>query len=162
QFNRPTEHLERTARSHGHVISTRIGGSAAGGGRILAGGARPLRPGRRRRPRARRHPHRRRPSGARAPPTHAAPRLTRRSLRTRVSATEQLTDATLTQSRAKKTNSTVLRIKALSPSRVVEVYSAGIKLALVARGEADLYVNTYRAFHDWDICAGHILVEEAG
>ena len=32
----------------------------------------------------------------------------------------------------------------------------------MARGEADLYVNTYAAFHDWDICAGHILVEEAG
>ena len=23
-------------------------------------------------------------------------------------------------------------------------------------------VNTYEAFHDWDICAGHILVTEAG
>ncbi|HMC63342.1 MAG TPA: inositol monophosphatase family protein, partial [Gemmataceae bacterium] len=41
-------------------------------------------------------------------------------------------------------------------------YSAGIKLALVARGEVDLYVNTYSAFHDWDACAGHILVTEAG
>ncbi len=25
-----------------------------------------------------------------------------------------------------------------------------------------MYVNTYPAFHDWDICAGQILVEEAG
>ena len=32
----------------------------------------------------------------------------------------------------------------------------------MARGEADIYVNTYAAFHDWDICAGHVLVEEAG
>jgi 3'(2'), 5'-bisphosphate nucleotidase len=45
---------------------------------------------------------------------------------------------------------------------VVETYSAGVKLARVARGEADLYVNTYAAFHDWDICAGDILVTEAG
>jgi 3'-phosphoadenosine 5'-phosphosulfate (PAPS) 3'-phosphatase len=45
---------------------------------------------------------------------------------------------------------------------VIETHSAGIKLALVARGVADLYVNHYAAFHDWDICAGHILVEEAG
>jgi 3'(2'), 5'-bisphosphate nucleotidase len=45
---------------------------------------------------------------------------------------------------------------------VIESYSAGVKLALVARGEADLYLNTYDNFHDWDICAGHILVEEAG
>src|SRR5207245_8201337 len=53
-------------------------------------------------------------------------------------------------------------VQALRPARVVETYSAGIKLARVARGEADVYVNTYDAFHDWDICAGHILVAEAG
>jgi 3'(2'), 5'-bisphosphate nucleotidase len=45
---------------------------------------------------------------------------------------------------------------------VIETYSAGIKLALVARGEADLYVNSYDAFHDWDVAAGHLLVTEAG
>jgi 3'-phosphoadenosine 5'-phosphosulfate (PAPS) 3'-phosphatase len=49
----------------------------------------------------------------------------------------------------------------LGPARVTETYSAGIKLALVARGEADLYANSYDAFHDWDICAGHLLVDEA-
>jgi 3'(2'), 5'-bisphosphate nucleotidase len=53
-------------------------------------------------------------------------------------------------------------VEALGPANVVETYSAGIKLALVARGEADIYLNTYDAFHDWDICAGHILVAEAG
>ena len=52
--------------------------------------------------------------------------------------------------------------RSLRPARVLESHSAGIKLALVARGEADLYLNTYDAFHDWDICAGHILVTEAG
>lgn len=40
-------------------------------------------------------------------------------------------------------------------------YSSGLKLALVARGEADLYWRKH-AFHSWDLCAGHILVEEAG
>jgi 3'(2'), 5'-bisphosphate nucleotidase len=45
---------------------------------------------------------------------------------------------------------------------VLETYSAGIKLAMVARGDADLYVNDYPNFHDWDVCAGHVLVEEAG
>src|SRR5207253_4089059 len=53
-------------------------------------------------------------------------------------------------------------VQALNPARIVESYSAGIKLALVARGEADIYLNTYDAFHDWDICAGHVLVTEAG
>ena len=42
------------------------------------------------------------------------------------------------------------------------MYSAGVKMAVVARGEADVYVNTYSNFSDWDICAGHILVTEAG
>jgi 3'(2'), 5'-bisphosphate nucleotidase len=53
-------------------------------------------------------------------------------------------------------------VAALKPARVIETYSAGVKLARVARGEADVYVNTYSEFHDWDIAAGHLLVEEAG
>ncbi len=53
-------------------------------------------------------------------------------------------------------------VAAVKPGRVVETYSAGIKLAMVARGEADLYLNDHDGFHDWDICAGHILVTEAG
>lgn len=80
----------------------------------------------------------------------------------RVSAVDTLAHATLTQSRSKKTTSSDKLVQALRPARVLETYSAGIKLALVARSEADLYLNTYRLFHDWDICAGHILVEEAG
>lgn len=52
--------------------------------------------------------------------------------------------------------------QALAPARVIATHSAGIKLALVARGEADVYVNDHPNFHDWDVCAGHILVEEAG
>lgn len=82
-------------------------------------------------------------------------------VRCRVSATAELTQATLTQSRQKP--GTVSRpVQLLQPLRVLETYSAGVKLVKVARGEADLYVNTYPAFHDWDICAGHVLVMEAG
>jgi 3'(2'), 5'-bisphosphate nucleotidase len=76
--------------------------------------------------------------------------------------TETLSAATLTQSHSKDPATPSRRVKALGPRRVIESYSAGIKLALVARGEADVYVNSYGAFHDWDACAGHILVEEAG
>jgi 3'(2'), 5'-bisphosphate nucleotidase len=50
----------------------------------------------------------------------------------------------------------------LDPKQVQQTYSGGIKLACVARGEADVYANTYETFHDWDICAGHLLVTEAG
>ncbi len=73
-----------------------------------------------------------------------------------------LRSATLTQSRSRDPGKRSKWAEALDPGRIVESYSAGIKLALVARGEADIYLNTYEAFHDWDICAGHILVTEAG
>ena len=79
----------------------------------------------------------------------------------RVATTTDLAAATLTQSRSKP-GVVSRQVQALQPARVLETHSAGIKLALVARGEADFYVNHYEAFHDWDIAAGHILVEEAG
>ena len=53
-------------------------------------------------------------------------------------------------------------VEQLSPASVVETYSGGVKLAMVARGEADIYANTYEKFRDWDVCAGEILVAEAG
>jgi 3'(2'), 5'-bisphosphate nucleotidase len=68
----------------------------------------------------------------------------------------------LVQSRTKPGTSPKLGVRALAPGRVVEMYSAGLKLAVVARGEADVYVNDYSGFHDWDVCAGQVLVEEAG
>lgn len=82
-------------------------------------------------------------------------------VRCRVSSTCELSEATLTQSRSRNPR-TSRGAMALMPKTIVETHSAGLKLGLVARGEADLYVNTYDAFHDWDICAGHILVTEAG
>jgi 3'(2'), 5'-bisphosphate nucleotidase len=80
----------------------------------------------------------------------------------RVSQTRDLAGATLVQSHSRNPDLPSPQIQALRPARVVESYSAGIKLAMVARGDVDLYLNTYAASHDWDICAGHILVTEAG
>jgi 3'(2'), 5'-bisphosphate nucleotidase len=80
----------------------------------------------------------------------------------RVTPTVRLADATITQSHSKDPAKPSRYIQALQPARVIETYSAGIKLAQVARGEADIYLNTYDAAHDWDICAGHILLTEAG
>lgn len=68
----------------------------------------------------------------------------------------------MVQSRSKPGQPPKPVVTAIHPKTVVETYSAGIKLALVARGEVDFYVNDYRGFHDWDICAGQVLVEEAG
>lgn len=78
-----------------------------------------------------------------------------------VTTVAMLSKATLVQSRSRNPGQPPRGVKALQPARIVETYSAGIKLAMVARGEADIYLNTYPAFHDWDICAGHILVKEA-
>ena len=61
-----------------------------------------------------------------------------------------------------KPGQTTKPVAALRPGHVIETYSGGVKLALVARGDADVYANTYETFFDWDICAGHILVTEAG
>jgi 3'-phosphoadenosine 5'-phosphosulfate (PAPS) 3'-phosphatase len=61
-----------------------------------------------------------------------------------------------------KTGMSPKPVQALQPAKVIETYSGGVKLALVARGEADVYANTYETFRDWDICAGHLLVSEAG
>lgn len=79
----------------------------------------------------------------------------------RVSVVAELTESTLIQSHAKpgKPNPPV---EAVKPRVVRETYSAGVKLAIIARGEGDLYPNNYSKFADWDICAGHILVTEAG
>jgi 3'-phosphoadenosine 5'-phosphosulfate (PAPS) 3'-phosphatase len=76
-----------------------------------------------------------------------------------VTSVRDLSQATVTQSHSSKPSP---YIRALDPAQVIETYSAGIKLAQVARGEADIYLNTYPITHDWDICAGHVLVDEAG
>src|SRR5262249_13147667 len=79
----------------------------------------------------------------------------------RVSGVRELRAATLTLSRSSGAQKSRFA-EAAGLGRVVRVYSAGVKMALVARGETDLYLNTYANFHDWDICAGHVLVEAAG
>lgn len=71
------------------------------------------------------------------------------------------TELVLTQSWS-KTGMSPKPVQAFQPKHVIETYSGGVKLALVARGEADVYANTYETFFDWDICAGHVLVSEAG
>jgi 3'(2'), 5'-bisphosphate nucleotidase len=78
------------------------------------------------------------------------------------SKTDSLGESTLTQSHTQAGRGPTMPVERLRPARATETYSAGIKLARVARGEADLYVCDYDRLHDWDLAAGHILVEEAG
>jgi 3'(2'), 5'-bisphosphate nucleotidase len=83
-------------------------------------------------------------------------------VRCQVSVTADLSSAVMVQSHSRTRGMPSRMQQAVKPGRVVETYSAGIKLAMVARGEVDLYVNDYTQFHDWDIAAGHILVAESG
>jgi 3'(2'), 5'-bisphosphate nucleotidase len=83
-------------------------------------------------------------------------------VRSHATKTADLAAAALVQSHSKDPKNPSKIVRALHPARVVETYSAGIKLAMVARGEVEIYVNDYPTFHDWDACAGHILVDEAG
>jgi 3'(2'), 5'-bisphosphate nucleotidase len=77
----------------------------------------------------------------------------------KVSAVDRPEQATLVQSRADRKTAEHSPIRL---ARRLYTYSAGIKLALVARGEADVYVSTYTQFNAWDLCAGQVLVEAAG
>lgn len=83
-------------------------------------------------------------------------------VRSAVSTCSSLAEARLITSHVRPGTSLASLVQALQPREHVESYSAGVKLARVARGEADAYLNDYPAFRDWDICAGQILVEEAG
>ena len=74
------------------------------------------------------------------------------AIRCRVSRREA-SEAILTQSWVKP-GQTSRPVELLGPARVVETYSGGVKLALVARGDADIYPNTYERFYDWDISPG--------
>jgi len=74
----------------------------------------------------------------------------------------QGTPALLTMSRSQGEEGERKMLAAFGAKAATQTYSAGIKLAQVARGEADLYLGDYLTLHDWDVAAGHILVEEAG
>lgn len=68
----------------------------------------------------------------------------------------------ISMSRSQKGEAADQLVAAFAAQAAVQTYSAGIKLAQVARGETDLYLGDYLTLKDWDVCAGHILVEEAG
>ena len=79
-----------------------------------------------------------------------------------VTMTESLKESTMSISRSQKAEGRQKLLDAFGTKDTVETYSAGIKLAQVARGETDVYLGDYLTLKDWDVCAGHILVEEAG
>jgi len=79
-----------------------------------------------------------------------------------VTATDSLAKSIMSISRSQKDAGRQKLLHAFGTKDTIQTYSAGIKLAQVARGETDLYLGDYLTLKDWDVCAGHILVEEAG
>lgn len=79
--------------------------------------------------------------------------------RCQVSQQTELSSAVLVRSRAEQKSGPH---PLLPTRRELYTYSAGRKLALVARGQADLYASLFRGFRAWDVCAGQVLVSEAG
>lgn len=82
--------------------------------------------------------------------------------RAAVTSTSHLSDATLSISRSQGPEGEKRLLEGLGAARAVQTYSAGIKFAQVARGETDLYLGDYLTLKDWDVCAGHALLLEAG
>ena len=70
--------------------------------------------------------------------------------------------AVLAISRSRKPDQVAALLAGFGAERALPTYSAGIKLAQVARGDADLYLGDYLGLHVWDVAPGHLLVEEAG
>ncbi len=80
--------------------------------------------------------------------------------RIRVSDTESLADASLLVSRTESKNGHVDKfadyIRAFKPTG-----SVAYKLCLAAAARGDLFVSVYSK-NEWDVCAGHLVVNEAG
>ncbi len=54
-------------------------------------------------------------------------------------------------------------VESLGFASVIHIGSIGIKLALIARGDADAYINLARGkCREWDICAPELILSEAG
>ena len=80
----------------------------------------------------------------------------------KVTTTTAMADAKMAMSRSQGEEGEKKLLAMFGAKEADQTYSAGIKLAQVARGEADLYLGDYPTLRDWDICAGHVLVEAAG
>lgn len=82
--------------------------------------------------------------------------------RMRVSTVDELPLARMVVSKSHRT-ATIDDVKsALGISSEINVGSVGLKLALIAVGERDLYVNPNTRTKAWDTCAPEVLLHEAG
>jgi 3'(2'), 5'-bisphosphate nucleotidase len=53
-------------------------------------------------------------------------------------------------------------IRAVDPSDVLHISSNGVKISMIADGQAELFFNPSRKLGSYDYCAPHVIIEEAG
>jgi 3'(2'), 5'-bisphosphate nucleotidase len=98
--------------------------------------------------------------GARTGAYEVAPDGSRRKIR--ASGCTNLADARLVVSRSHRSPELDRAVRALGVRETRQVGSAGVKAAMVACGEADLFAHPTRAGKLWDACAPDALVTAAG
>jgi 3'(2'), 5'-bisphosphate nucleotidase len=80
-----------------------------------------------------------------------------------VSACRELTDCRLVITRSHMGRRLAAAMEALQPRESYTAGSLGVKVAHVSERRADLYINTSRRFcKEWDVCAPHAILAEAG
>jgi 3'(2'), 5'-bisphosphate nucleotidase len=80
----------------------------------------------------------------------------------RCSAVDDLTQARLVASKSHRSSALDQVKSALGIANELNVGSVGLKLALIAVGERDLYVNPSSKTSSWDTCAPEVILREAG
>jgi len=80
----------------------------------------------------------------------------------RLTPAESLTTATVASSRSHPDSLLERAISHLGPREVKPIYSAGLKAAAVASGEADIYLAPESAGFRWDSCAPEAIVTAVG
>lgn len=79
-----------------------------------------------------------------------------------VSSRSESADIILIQSRSHWSTEAEHIAKSLGIHNTLQQGSIGLKLGLIAAGQADLYCNFSGRCHLWDLCAPEIILEEAG
>ena len=71
-------------------------------------------------------------------------------------------DARLVISRSHFSKEMEEQVEAIRPKKVVHIGSTGLKAALIAENKADFFCSSTPHMGQWDLCAPHIILEEAG
>ncbi len=82
--------------------------------------------------------------------------------RLKVSDVSDVSDSRLVISRNHFSKEMKEQVEAIKPKKVVHIGSTGLKAALIAEEKADFFFSPTPHMGQWDLCAPHIILEEAG